>query len=65
MSDDRPDRPPPWHPPAPPTTRRGEVEQARRTTPVQSLRSHLRTAAEGDALTKAMAEVLRNLLGRK
>ena len=63
---DRPDDPPkPWHPPMPPTTRRGEVEQARRTTPVQSLRSHLRDAAEGDDLTKAMAHAMRKLLGRK
>lgn len=59
------DPPKPWHPPSPPTTRRGEVEQARRTTPVQSLRAHLRAAPDGDEVTKAMAEALRKLLGRK
>ena len=47
----------------PPTTRRAEVEQARRTTPVQTLRAQLRKAAEDDAVTKTMAEALRKLLG--
>ncbi len=65
MPDKPSDPPQPWHPPSPPTTRRGEVEQARRTTPVQSLRSQLRSAAEDDAVTKAMAEALCKLLGRK
>ncbi len=60
-----PDSPPDWQPPLPPTTRRAEVERARRTTPVQSLRAHLKDAAEDDVVTKAMAEVLRKLLSRK
>jgi hypothetical protein len=63
---DKPDTPSrTWAPPSPPTTRRNEVEQARRTTPVQSLRSHLRDAGDGDDVTKAMAEVMRKLLRRE
>ena len=63
MSDNPTDPPSPWQPPMPPTTRRAEVEQARRTTPVQTLRAQLRKAAEDDAVTKTMAEALRKLLG--
>ncbi len=65
MSDDTPESAPFWHPPMPPTTRRAEIEQARRTTPVQNLRHHLRGAEAGDRLTETMAEVLRNLLRRR
>ena len=59
------DRPPPWLTPLPPTTRRAEVEQARRSTPVQSLRGRLKGASGDDEAIKAMAEVLRKLVRRE
>ncbi|MEI6986787.1 MAG: hypothetical protein WCK65_11720 [Rhodospirillaceae bacterium] len=47
----------------PATTRRAEVEQARRTPPVQHFRSQLKSAADGEAV-RAMANALRVLMRR-
>jgi hypothetical protein len=56
----QPTKPP--KPPGPPTTRRNEVEQARRTVPVHAARSRLQAMADGDAHIKLLAEALRRLL---
>jgi hypothetical protein len=51
-------------PPSPPTTRRAEVEKARRTTPVQALRTQLKSLAGDDEAIKRIAEALRRVLRR-
>jgi len=51
-------------PPPPDTTRRAEVEQARRTSPVQTFRTQLKSLTDNDEAVKAMAEALRRLLRR-
>ncbi|MEI6558182.1 MAG: hypothetical protein WCO00_07215 [Rhodospirillaceae bacterium] len=65
MPEQPPDRPSPWLPPMPPTTRRAEVEQARRTRPVQTYRAQLRDAGDDEAVVKVIAEALRKLLRPK
>ena len=52
------------HPP-PDTNRRAEVEQARRTAPVQAFRSQLKSLTDNDEAVKAMADALRRLLRRR
>ena len=51
-------------PPSPPTTRRAEIEQARRTTPVQGFRTQLKSLAGDDDAIKRMADALRRVLRR-
>jgi hypothetical protein len=66
MSHRPPDLPP--KPPAAaerPTNRRAEVEQARRSMPVQSLRGQLKTLDSGEASIRRLAEALRGLLRQK
>ncbi|MEI8394340.1 MAG: hypothetical protein WCF85_06355 [Rhodospirillaceae bacterium] len=48
----------------PDTNRRAEIEQARRTAPVQSFRSRLKSMDGSEDAIKAMAEALRRLLSR-
>jgi hypothetical protein len=47
-----------------PTTRRNEVEQARRTGPVQAVRAQLKTLAGDDEAIRMLAEALRRMLHR-
>jgi len=49
----------------PETTRRAEVETARRTSPVQVFRAQVKALGDNEALIKAMAEAMRGLLRRK
>ncbi len=51
--------------PRPPTTRRAEVEAARRTTVVQEFRGQLKSLAGDDQAIKRIAEALRQVLWRK
>ena len=48
----------------PPTTRRAEVEQARRTAPVQAYRARLRAPDLDDQTIRMLAEAVRRLLRR-
>jgi hypothetical protein len=50
---------------APPTTRRAEVESARRTPLVQDFRAQLKSLASNDEAIKQMAEALRRVLHRE
>ena len=51
--------------PLPATTRRAEIEQARRTVPVQNLRAQVRGGVADDEHIRLMAEAIRRLLRRK
>ncbi len=55
---------PPGSPPEPPTTRRAEVETARRTSPVQTVRANLKAQDGGDEAIRLLAEAVRRLLHR-
>ncbi len=59
------EKPPEPRPPSPPTTRRAEVEAARRTRLVQGYRGHLKSLGGDDETIKQMADALRRVLHRE
>ena len=60
-----PVKPPPPPSPDKPTTRRNEVEQARRSAPVQAVRSRLKAMTDDDSHMKRLAEAVRQLLRQR